>query len=154
MVPDHVRKLFEAVRLRPGVRFYLTKRGRPRYDSPRGTIKTEEHAVFREHPAALAALIRGDAPAEPEPPKPAPQPVIPESDYPMLGLYRSNGVITHALGDKVAADILAGRIPREDAVEMEQRAQQERSHRHTRWNAPEPERCIRWVRVERYKNTE
>ncbi|MBS1819608.1 MAG: hypothetical protein JSU08_16870 [Acidobacteria bacterium] len=60
-------------------------------------------------------------------------PTIAPRDYAALGLSVVNGVVTHPLGDHVAADILAGRISRARAIEMRKQAEQfGRELRHAR----------------------
>ncbi len=46
-------------------------------------------------------------------------PLLPRAQWPAAGLYLHNGVVSHALGDEHAAQILEGVIPYEQAVKAE-----------------------------------
>ena len=61
-------------------------------------------------PESAAGCTSNDA-VEPE--------LIPKPDWPSVGLYLKNGIVTHALGDAYAADLLAGRVSYEDALARE-----------------------------------
>jgi hypothetical protein len=56
-----------------------------------------------------------------EPPEPVVH-LLPRAKWPAAGLYLHNGVVSHALGDQHAAQILEGAIPYEQAVKAEEAA--------------------------------
>jgi hypothetical protein len=99
-----------------GVEFQGVERSRLRV---RGwsNLPADDRQVVNDRRAELLALLR----AEQE--SPARQPAITPRDYAALGLMTVNGVVTHPLGDQHAADILAGRISRSAAEEMQQQAE-------------------------------
>ncbi|MBS1818509.1 MAG: hypothetical protein JSU08_11300 [Acidobacteria bacterium] len=90
------------------------------------TLPREDRAVIERHRSALIVLVAAEqqnaASTPPAPPEPA-RPAIAPAEYGSLGLYVLNGVVTHALGDQFAADVIAGRISRSEALDMQQTAE-------------------------------
>ncbi|HXG86738.1 MAG TPA: hypothetical protein VNJ02_00265 [Vicinamibacterales bacterium] len=117
---------------------------------PAGAYKAlsdEELIVLRHNRAEIKAIASGDiaapvetiepAPVEHVEPAPAPAPQLPVERWAAVGLYRENGVITHALGDAHAQRILRGEIT--NAIQVEQRARRaQREMRGWRSGGPTP----------------
>ncbi|MBS1819292.1 MAG: hypothetical protein JSU08_15260 [Acidobacteria bacterium] len=76
----------------------------------------DRHAVNHQRTALVALLTQEQRPESRTPP-------MSPSEYDRYGIYIVNGVPTHPLGDQHAADIIAGRISRSEALELEEQAE-------------------------------
>jgi hypothetical protein len=100
-----------------GATLDITPEGRLRIE-PWKSLPLEIRAAVREHRDDLRTLLQAERRKVSKDTS-----AIGPTEYAAFGLYVVDGVVTHALGDHVAADILAGRISRARAEEMQQQAE-------------------------------
>lgn len=98
-----------------GVEFQGVEHSRLRVKGWRNLTADDRRAV-NEQRAALLALLTAEQHTEPR------TPPLAKHEYARFGIYTANGVPTHALGDQFAADVIAGRISRSDAEQMQRQA--------------------------------
>jgi hypothetical protein len=89
----------------------------------RGELRIEPASAVPSDLADAARQQKDALVAELRRPTTQAAPAVTPADYPSLGLYVLNGVVTHALGDQFAADVIAGRVSRATALEMQQTAE-------------------------------
>ena len=97
---------------------------------PWRTLPIDVRAEVKRYRRDLVVLLRepGSGVRAPEPPTPPSPPTVPTTptlspaDYHRFGISVVRGIPTHPLGDQYAADVIAGRIPRQHAEQAEQAA--------------------------------
>lgn len=116
MTQETPRQLLDRLRAL-GVEFQGVERSRLRVKGWRNLSPADQQALNQQR-AALLALLTAEQSAN----RPPDVPRITPADYRALGLTVVNGIVSHSLGDDVAADVIAGRISRSDALEMHRQA--------------------------------
>jgi hypothetical protein len=80
-------------------------------------LTADDQQAVNQQRAALLALLTQEQQPEPR------TPPLAKHEYARYGIYTVNGVPTHALGDAYAADVIAGRVSRAHALELEEQAE-------------------------------